>query len=144
MGTLLRLSSSSLSMTTNPSPNEERPKRSPCACLSVVLFASIAFPAFAGELAIPVSIKEMAKIQQGALVQAKGYIRVKQKGDFQLDSLDGGRKIDLDFSESTVSPDAHNLQQAARETIAVEVVGRVDHTRGQDVLVVVGYIRLTP
>lgn len=110
----------------------------------LLLFVSASLLVSASEMAVPVSIKEVAKLRQGALVQVQGHVRLKKQDDFQLESLDGGKKIDLDFSQSTVAPEAYGLEQAGSERIPIEAVGRVNHTKGKDTLDVIGYFRLSP
>lgn len=113
-------------------------------CLGI-LFMMPATPLLsAAELAVPASVKDVAKLRPGELVQVRGYVRVNSQGDFQLESPENGRKVALDFSRSAITPQANDLEQArSGAVIPIEVVGRVGSANGTGAIVVIGYTRLT-
>lgn len=114
-------------------------------CLGFLFMMPAAPPLSASELAVAASVKDVAKLRPGLLVQVKGYVRVDSQGDFQLESPESGRKIALDFSRSTITPQANGLDQAeSGVVIPIEVVGRVSNANGAGAIVVIGYTRLTP
>lgn len=113
-------------------------------CLGILLAMPATLPLSAAELAVPASVKDVAKIRPGRLVQVSGYVRVSSQGDFQLESPENGRKVALDFSRSAITPQANGLDQAGSgAVIPIEVVGRVGSANGTGAIVVIGYTRLT-
>lgn len=112
------------------------------ACLLVLLPAPV--PCIAQQMAIPMTVKEMIKAppKVGQLVRVSGFLLTSDKQP-KLQDTDNNRKLILDFSQSAVT--LESLQPNDASPPPIEVTGWMLGTKdnGKPIIGVIGAIQLT-
>jgi len=112
------------------------------ACLLALLPATA--PSAAQQMAVPMTVKEIIKAPPkiGQLVRVSGFLLTTDKQP-KLQDTDNNRKLILDFSESLVT--LESLQPNDASPSPIEVTGRMLGTtdNGKPIIGVIGAIPLT-